>query len=160
MNECVSSPSGVWGNAPAGNYFGAFWGHKNATLLIVLCTWFILPCSSLSQQSSQNFCIFRVAINYHPIFGDPLCWCPGVNAPGPYQTLLLPQHVLITSCASFVTFHFKLKLEYWMFLHRTVTSHPRGVISTDAEMHWRRSDLLMTGRGFHSVIIYLLQKQV
>ena len=45
-------------------------------LCIVLCTGFVLPCPSLPQQSSQNFCIFRIAKNYHPRIGAPL-WRPG-----------------------------------------------------------------------------------
>ena len=52
-------------------------------MYIVLRTWFDLPCPSLPQQSSQNFCIFRVAKITSPPFGAPISWRPGAHIPCP-----------------------------------------------------------------------------
>jgi len=49
---------------------------------IFLRTWFVLPCPSLPQQSSQHFCIFRVAKNYRIPFRRPLLLAfRGIYAP-------------------------------------------------------------------------------
>ena len=47
---------------------------------IVLRTWFVLPCPPLPQQSSQNFCIFRVGKNCRTPFWHALCWHLGAHS--------------------------------------------------------------------------------
>ena len=44
-------------------------------MYIVLCTWFVVPCPSLNQQSSHNFCIFCIAKIPRPL-SAPLLLAP------------------------------------------------------------------------------------
>jgi len=107
-------PSGFWGKTPAANDFGAFCGETllmTSKMCIVLYTWFVLPCPSLPQQSSENFSghndtcvlcfclakanskseatkpnyvckrIFYVAKYYCTPFWHPLCWRRRAYAP-------------------------------------------------------------------------------
>ena len=55
-------------------------------MCIVLCTWFVIPCPSLPQQSAQNFCLFRVAKK----LPHPLWWRPGHIPLCPHAPPLLP----------------------------------------------------------------------
>ena len=58
-------------------------------MCIVLYTWFVFPCPFLPQQSSQNFCIFRVAKNYRTPFGTLTLLVPGGICPLPSYPPLL-----------------------------------------------------------------------
>ena len=50
-------------------------------MCIVLCTWLVLSCQFLPQQSSENCCIFCVAKNYRThLSAFSLCWRPGAYA--------------------------------------------------------------------------------
>ena len=58
-------------------------------MCIVLRTWFVLPCPSLPQHSSQNFCVFCVTKNYRTFFRRlPSAGARGICLPAPYPPLL------------------------------------------------------------------------
>jgi len=102
-------PSGVWGKAPAANDFGAFWDLETllmtSKIYIFLCTWFVLPCQCLPQQSLQNFCIFHVEKIPHPFLARrPLCWRPGAHAfPLPLLAATVAGNKIISTGFSFFT---------------------------------------------------------
>jgi len=53
-------------------------------MYIFLYTWFVLPCPSRPKQSSQNFCIFYGAQNYHTPFQRSPLPAPGGICPLPH----------------------------------------------------------------------------
>jgi len=53
-----------------------------------LCTWFVLPCPSLPEQRSPNFCIFHVAKNYRIPFWRPRLAPGDIYHLSPYLPLL------------------------------------------------------------------------